>query len=201
MWKPVGVVCLWLALIALPHLGSSAVHVSPSGVQIAATVPLEDPGDPFLEAPDTQRKIEIPSSFATLHFKNALDKTLVLLDATLVLDGEPLAPVTDLRPQGDNVVFTGYVAPGTHTIVTHVTCVGKKRGGVFTYMQGYKWEVSSEHTLNVPPKRSMVFTVSARRRKGMNIPVEKQVEVAVYNELLPEPVSEAPETDTPPSVE
>lgn len=199
MWKPAGVVGLWLALIALPHLGSSAVHVSPAGVQIAATVPVEDPGDPFLEAPGTQRKVEIPSAFATVHFRNTLDKTLTLVSATLVLDGEPLAPVTDLRPQGDNVVFTGYVTPGDHTIATHLTCVGKKRGGVFTYMRGYKWEVSAEHTLTVPAKRSMVFTVSARRHKGVNVPVDRQVEVSVYNELLPEPVSEG--TPAPASVE
>jgi hypothetical protein len=191
MWKPVGVVSLWLALIALPHLGSSAVHVSPTGVQIAATVPFEEPGgDPFLKGPDTPHKIEIPSAFATIHFKNVLDKTLTLVGATLVLDGEPLAPVTDLRAQGDNVVFTGYVTPGNHTVATHLTCMGRKRGGVFTYMRGYKWEVAAEHTLVVPPKRSMVFTVSSRRRKGVNVPIDKQVEVSVYNELLPEPVSE-----------
>src|SRR5262249_18996242 len=141
MWKPVGVVCLWLALIALPHLGSSAVHTSPTGVQLAAAVPAEELGDPFLEGPDTQRKIEIPSAFATVHFKTALDKTLVLQGATLVLDGEPLAPVTDLRPQGDNVVFTGYVTPGNHTVSTHLRVTGHKRGGVFTYMKGYKWEI------------------------------------------------------------
>jgi len=191
MWKPVGVGCLWLALIALPHLGSSAVHVSPtSGVQFAAAVPADELGDPFLEAPSTQRKVEIPSAFATVHFKNGLDKTLVLVGATLVLDGEPLAPVTDLRVQGDNVVFTGYVTPGNHIVSTHLTCTGRKRGGVFTYMKGYKWEIADEHTLVVPAKRSMVFTVSARRHKGVNVPIDKQVEVSVYNELLPEPVSE-----------
>jgi hypothetical protein len=179
-----------LALIALPHLGSSAVHVSPVGVQMAATVPLDDPGDPFLQGEQSQRKVEIPSAFATIHFKNALDKTLTLLSATLVLDGEPLAPVTDLRPQGDNVLFTGYVTPGTHTVSTHLTCIGKRRGGVFTYLRGYKWEVASEQTLTFPAKRSMVFTISARRRKGINVPITKQVEVAVFNELLPEPVSE-----------
>ena len=35
----------------------------------------------------------------------------------------------------------------------------------------------------------MVFTISAVRRKGMNVPVDKQVEVSVYNELLPETTS------------
>lgn len=189
MWKPVGVVGLWLALIAVPHLGSPAVQVSSASiVPVAMNVPIDDPGDPFLGRADAGRQAQISSSVATIHFKNALDKTLTLVRATLYMDGEPLAAVTKLGPQGDNVVFTGQVEPGAHVVTTQLTCLGKKRG-VFTYMSEYKWQISSEQTLNVLPNRAMVFTISAVRRKGMNVPVEKQVEISVYNELLPEPTS------------
>jgi hypothetical protein len=189
MWKPVGVVGLWLVLIALPHLRSQAVHVAPAGVQVAAMVPADDPGDdPPLE--DAQaRPAEAPSSFATIRFTNKLDKALTLVSATLIMDGKPLATVTNLVPQGDNVVFTGPVSPGAHVVTTRLTVVGRKRAGVFTYMSDYKWQLTSEQTLNVLPRRSMVFTISAVRKKGMNVPLGKQVEVSVYNELLPEPVS------------
>jgi hypothetical protein len=200
MWKPVGVVGLWLVLLVVPHLGSHAVHVSPTGVQVAATVPTEDPGDPSLEPPGAQdahhkarqpsrEKAEPANALVTIRFKNALDKTLTLANATLVMDGEPLAPITSLGPQANNVVFTGRMTPGSHTVTTHLTCVGRKRGAVFTYLKDFRWEVSSEQTLTVLPNRSMVFTISAVRRKGMNVPVEKQVEVSVYNELLPEPTT------------
>jgi hypothetical protein len=197
MWKPVGVVGLWLVLLVVPHLGSHAVHVSPTGVQVAATVPAEDPGDPPLEASGAQdkarersgEKAHVANAFVTIHFKNALDRTLTLVNATLVLDGEPLAPVTSLGSQGNNVVFTGRMTPGPHTVTTHLTCLGRKRGAVFTYLKDFRWEVSSQQTLTVLPNRSMVFTISAVRRKGLNVPVEKQVEVSVYNELLPEPTT------------
>jgi len=197
MWKPVGVVGLWLVLLVVPHLGSHAVHVSPTGVQVAATVPTEDPGDPFLEGSSAQDKARQRSrerahaanAFVRIHFKNALDKTLTLVNATLSMDGEQLAPITSLGPQGDNVVFTGRVTPGPHTVSTRLTCLGRRRGAVFTYLKDYRWEVSSEQTLTVLPNRSMVFTISAVRRKGMNVPVDKQVEVSVYNELLPETTS------------
>ena len=202
MWKPVGVVGLWLALIAVPHLSSPAVQVSSAGiVPVAMNVPTDDPGDPF---PDTkgaagrtgaaapregEHEGEATGAHATIHFKNALDKTLTLVGATLEMDGEPLAPVTNLKPQGDNVVFAGHVTPGAHVVTTQLTCLGKRRG-VFTYLTEYKWQVSSEQTLNVLPNRAMVFTISAVRHKGMNVPVEKQVEISVYNELLPPPVTE-----------
>jgi hypothetical protein len=188
MWKPIGVISLWLALIALPHLGSSAVPVSPSGVQVAATVPLE-PGDPFLDGAEARKDVESPASEATIHFKNGIDKGLTLVEAALVLDGDPLEAVSDLSPQGDNVVFSGRLSPGPHVVTTHLTVLGKRRGGIFTYMTDFKWNVTTEHTLTVLPRRKMAFTVSAVRKKGMNVPLDKQVEVTVYNELLPEPTS------------
>jgi hypothetical protein len=189
MWKPVGVVGLWLALIAVPHLSSPAVQVSSAGiVPVAMNVPTDDPGDPFLEGADAGREAAIPSSVATIHFKNALDKTLTLVTASLYMDGQPLQEVMNLAPQADNIVFSGHVAPGAHVVTTHLTCHGRKRG-VFTYLTEYKWQVSSEQTLNVLPNRAMVFTISAVRHKGMNVPVDKQVDISVYNELLPEPTS------------
>src|SRR5215831_8362721 len=99
MWKPVGVVGLWLVLIALPHLGSRPVHVGPTGVQVAAMVPTDDPSDTYREeAPKAKKAAEVPNAIATIRFKNALDKTLTLVSATLVPDGEPLAPITNLAP-------------------------------------------------------------------------------------------------------
>jgi hypothetical protein len=191
MWKPAGVVCLWLALIATPHVNKSSVQVSAPGaqlVQLATAVPSDDPGDPYQTAARAHREAPTPRSFATVHFKNKLDKQLTLVSATLALDGTPLAPVTDFGPLGDNVVFKAYVTPGPHVVTTHLMCLGGKRGP-FTYLADYKWRVDSEQTLNLLPNRSMVFTISAVRRKGINVPLDKQVEVSVYNELLPEPVS------------
>jgi hypothetical protein len=190
MWKPAGVLGLWLVLIAVPHVRSQAVNVAPTGTELAVNVPVDDPGDPFLEGEDARRKAELPSAFATIRFKNKLDKTLTLVSATLVMDGAPLTAVTNLAPQSENVLFTGPVAPGPHVVTTRLTVLGRRRGGVFTYTKGYRWQVTSEQTLNALPKRSIVFTISAVRRKGMNVPLEKQVEVSVYNELLPEPVSQ-----------
>jgi hypothetical protein len=188
MWKPAGVVCLWLAMIALPHFSSPAVALVPAGNGVATSAPADEPGAAPRDEHAASPMRDEASSFATIHFKNALDKTLTLVSASLVMDGQAL-PVTNLAPQADNVVFSGYVAPGPHVVTTHLTCKGRKRGAVFTYMTDYTWQVRSEQTLNALPNRSMVFRISAARHKGMNVPLDKQVDVAVYNELLPEPLS------------
>jgi hypothetical protein len=201
MWKPVGVVGLWLVLLVVPHLGSHAVHVSPAGVQVAAMAANEDQADqadPSLEPSgaaatkargEAEEKAEVPNAFVTIRFKNALDKTLTLESAAVTMDGKPLSPVVNLTRQHDNIVFTGRLTPGEHTISTRLTCVGRRRAGVFTYLKDYRWQVTQQHTLKVLPNRSMIFTVSAVRRIGPYVPPDQQVHVSVYNELLPETTS------------
>jgi hypothetical protein len=50
MWKSLGVIGVWLVLIAAPHLGTSARQMSVSGISVGPTVPetapADDPGDP-----------------------------------------------------------------------------------------------------------------------------------------------------------
>jgi hypothetical protein len=186
-------------MIAVPHLGPSAVQVSPQGVQVATTVPADDPGDPFLQGQrahtadeSAAEKPAATTSLVTIRFKNALDKTMSLVNATFILDGQPLPVTTDLSPQGDSVIYTGRLVPGAHAISTRLACRGTKRGGVFTYTQGYNLDVSSQKTLDVPENSSVVFTISAVRRKGMNVPIGNQVDISLSNQVQPEPVSQRP---------
>jgi hypothetical protein len=195
-WKPVGVVGLWLVLIAVPHLAtSSGVQVAATGVPIPATAPATaDPGDPPVgsaAAHDAGATHRAANAVITIRFKNGLDNKLVtLLHASLALDGEPLAPVTELAPQSQTVVFSGHVAPGTHAVSTHLTCQGKRRGP-FTYLQNYRFHVHSEQTVTALENRAAIFTISAVRHKGVNREPDALVDVTIYNELLPTPISEA----------
>jgi hypothetical protein len=198
-WKPVGVVGLWLVLIAVPHLAtSSGVQVTASGAPtpVAATA-TSDPGDPPLapSSPIAARDAGAPHQAAnaiiTIRFKNALDNKLVtLLNASLALDGEPLAPVTELSPQSQNIVFSGHVTPGTHNVSTHLTCQGQRRGP-FTYLQNYRFHVQSEQTVTALENRAAIFTISVVRHRGVNRSPDALVDVTIFNELLPQPISEA----------
>jgi hypothetical protein len=188
MWKIGGVVALWIVLIAAPHLGGPMTQVSLAGVLPTPAVPMDDPGDPYLEARRPSERHEIPGAFATVHFTNALDKTLGLNGVTVTMDGQPLPAVTNLRAGADTVVFAGRISPGAHAVVTDVTCRGRRRGP-FTYLSDYKWQVHSEETLTVPAERAVSFTISPVRRKGMNVPLMRQVEITVRSELVPQKVS------------
>jgi hypothetical protein len=194
MWKPVAVVGLWLTMIAAPHLGRPAGQVSVANpqIQVATAVPTDDPGDPYLEnakpTPAARPPEQGPSAFMTVHFKNGLDKTLTLVQASLTMDGTPLARVGNFTREGDNVVFKGHVAPGPHVVTTRLGVLGRRRWP-FTYLKDFKWQLVSEQTLNVIPGRAMAFTIKAVRKKGMNVPLDKQVGVTVFNELVPGPVT------------
>ncbi|HVR00709.1 MAG TPA: hypothetical protein VMT47_01130 [Polyangia bacterium] len=194
MWRSLGVICLWVLLIAAPHVPSSALELSvvesSLGVVPSATVPGDDPGDPFRQGPE-RAPAEIPGSFASLHFKNALGKTFDLLAASIVMDGKTLPAITNLQPDGDSVVFAGRVTPGEHIVDTQLTCQGRRRGP-FTYLDEYRWEVKSKEVLTVPSDRAVIFTISAVRNKGANIPWDKQVGITAESEVVPNPLSLKP---------
>ena len=202
MWRSLGVICLWVFLIAAPHVPSSALELSvvesSLGVVPSATVPGDDPGDPFLQGPERKprqgperKPAEIPGSFASLHFKNALGKTFDLLAASIVMDGKTLPVLTNLQPDADTVMFAGRVTPGEHIVDTQLTCQGRRRGP-FTYLDEYKWEVKSKEVLTVPSDRAVIFTISAVRNKGANIPWDKQVGIRAESEVVPNPLSLKP---------
>jgi hypothetical protein len=186
MLKSLGVMGLWALMIAVPHLGSSALQVSVAGVAPVITAPAEDPGDPFREAsnPKAPANSEIRGSFATIHLRNELDKTMSLVEVRLTMDGQELPLVTALAPGDDTVVFAGRVAAGHHVFKTELKCRGNSRGP-FTYVKKYNLNVASEEVLTVPEERAVVFTIAATRNKGVNVPFEKQVGIAVRANELP----------------
>jgi hypothetical protein len=194
MLKIVGVAGLWVSLIAFPHLGPAMLVANVAGAAPPIAVPDDELGDPPVPgqapgpptAPAPPRVI--PGSFATIHFKNDLGKTLSLVEARLTLDGDHLPIVTALGPDGDSVVFAGRVTPGHHLLGARLVCRGNQRGP-FTYLKDYTWEVASDAVLTVPDDQAVVFTIAATRHAGVNVPLDKQVTITVRDRVLPPPVS------------
>ena len=60
---------------------------------------------------------------------------------------------------------------------------------MFTYLKDYQWDLRSEEVLTVPKDRAVVFTISAVRHKGVNVPFNKEVGIAVHDEVVPNPFS------------
>jgi len=189
MWKYVGVVGLWVSLIALPHFGPKVCDANFAGAAPPVAVPSDELGDrPASPSPRTSTPREIPGSFATLHFKNALGKTFALLEAHVTMDGKELPALANVAPEDDVTMFAGRVQPGHHIVDTRLVCRGNRRGP-FTYLRDYKWEVASEEVLTVPAENAVVFTISATRNKGLNVPLDKQVVITAHDEVVGKPLS------------
>jgi len=189
MWKLVGVAGLWVSLVAFPHLGPATLDANFASAAPPLAVPEDDLGDPpAAGAEPAAPPHAIRGSFATIHFKNALGKTLSLVGARLTLDGDQLPAVEALGPDADTVVFAGRVTPGHHLLGARLACRGNQRGP-FTYMKEYTWDIASDAVLTVPDDQAVVFTVAATRRSGPNVPFDKQVAITVADRVLPPPVS------------
>jgi hypothetical protein len=194
MWKLgiakcLGVATLWVFLISLPHWGGPLFEANFAGAASAVAGPGDDPGDPFRLAADTSPQRAAtppkPASFATVHFKNDLGKTLIVQEARVVLDGKVLPVVASPHVGADYVVFTGRVFPGHHILKTSVVAEGNQRAGVFSYMKKYRYTAESEEVMTVPEDRAIVFTITAQRNKGMNVPIDKQIEIKATGEVVP----------------
>jgi hypothetical protein len=186
MWKLAGVAGLWVSLLAVPHVGPTAIDANFAGAAPPFAVP-EDLGDPPPpDAGPAEAPREAPGAFATIHLENELGKTLTLLEAHVTMDGTPLPAVADLAPGDDATVFAGRVAAGHHVVRTRLVCQGNRRGP-FTYLRDYKWEVASDEVLTVPDDEAVVFTIAATRKKGLNVPFERQVGITLRDYVVPRP--------------
>lgn len=212
MSKFLGVASLWVCLISLPHVTAPSLDEAVAGeapdtaAAFGPGVPkdkaarmTDDPGDPFLLAaaspdgtgpagPERPEGAVAPAErpLARLHFRNDLDKTLTLVEAQFTMDGKPLPFVSDLKAGGEVILFSGTLPAGPHVIKTRMICQGNKRGGIFTYMDKYRFNVESEEVLTMPEDRSVQFTVVAHRNKGLNVPFEKQIELTAKAGDLPD---------------
>ncbi|HVZ73938.1 MAG TPA: hypothetical protein VHJ20_16275 [Polyangia bacterium] len=176
MFKAMGVVGLWVALIAAPHAASSPEPAQDPG----------DPGDPYaLQKPPAPKPAPTSStagSFATIHFKNEVGKDFKLLEARVLFDDADLPVLTGVKSGEDVVLFSGRVRPGRHVAETYLTYEGGKHG-IFTYMKDYKITVRADEVLTVPPETAVQFTISGKENKGANVPFNHQVGIEVYDRV------------------
>lgn len=194
MWRYLGVVGLWVVLIAAPHFRAPGLKIAVAGVAPEVAAPAEDPGEPFKPGaaepqpaePETQQAETQTGSSATIHFKNELDKTVNLVEVVLTLDGKELPPIVALGIGANAIVFQGKLKPGQHVVRARLRAEDKPRGP-FTYMKGYAFNLESDQVLTVPENKHVVYTIAVKRNKGMNVAFDKQIGVAVKAEEAPPP--------------
>ena len=140
----------------------------------------------LLNAPDRAAADE-PST-GNLHFRNDASAEFQLVEARFAMDGDPLPVVITNAERGkDYVVVTERLSPGRHVVTTDLLYRAKARK-VFTYMNGYRFNVKSDEVLTALPDRSATFTIVGTDKRGVNTPIDRALSVKVETTIaLPEP--------------
>jgi serine/threonine protein kinase len=152
-----------------PQTGPVARRASPAGqgaLRSRSTAPVPAP------APDTT---------ATVHFRDEAGDNFQLVEARFIMDDHPLPVLTAAPRAGDTVIYTGRVRPGRHVVSARLVYQGRNRGP-FTYLAGYKLNVESREVVDVPANRPASFTIATEKKKGMNLPFDKQLAVTVRDD-------------------
>ena len=119
-----------------------------------------------------------PSAQATVSFRNDVGGRFRLVEARFTMDGTALPTVLTGGERGKSyVIFGGAVLPGPHVVTARLTYQGERR--VFTYMKGYKLNVTSNQVLTAPADRNVSFTLVSAENQGLNVPLERRVVVRV----------------------
>jgi hypothetical protein len=137
-----------------------------------------------LSATDTARADdEAPARSGTLHFRNDAGSRFQLLEAHFVVDGQPVPTVLTSAERGrDYVVVSEPLSAGRHVVTADLLYRAKVRK-VFTYVNGYRFNVRSDEVVTALPDHSATFTIVGVDKHGINTPVEKALTVKVETEV------------------
>lgn len=134
-------------------------------------------------APRPARAGALPETMATVRFRDDAGDGFQLVEARFVMDDHPLPVLTGAPRAANTVIYAGRVRPGRHVVSARLTYQGRNRGP-FTYLSGYKLNVESREVVEVPADRPASFTIATEKKKGMNIPLDKQLAVTVRDDSL-----------------
>ena len=107
---------------------------------------------------------------AIISSKNDMGGTFALESVAYALDGAPIFTKADksgdLANRKELEIFNGRIVPGQHQIA--VRLVYKGRGyGVFSYLEGYKFTVTSSYTFNAEPGKVTNVKVVGYEKGGL----------------------------------
>jgi serine/threonine-protein kinase len=157
------------------HARSAAARRSASGAPLGS--PPTRPSDSTARAAGSAST----ETMATVHFRDDAGDGFQLLEARFVMDDHPLPVLTGAPRTADTVIYTGRVRPGRHVVSARLVYQGRNRGP-FTYVSGYKLNVESREVVDVPADHPASFTISTEKKKGLNVPFDKQLAVTVRDD-------------------
>jgi len=114
---------------------------------------------------------------AEVTFVNDMSNVFQLTRALFLLDGAVQNNKQDetgaLAEQKEIPVFNGSIPPGDHTLQILVQLRGHGFG-VFSYLQGYRFEIRSSHSFTVTEGKTVELRAIAYEKGGVTVPLEQR---------------------------
>lgn len=114
---------------------------------------------------------------AGIRFENELSSAFRVTRVLVVFDGAIQYSRTDdrdlLGDQHEIPIFDGSIPPGDHTVQLLVSLRGHGFG-VFSYLDGYKFELRSTHSFTALPDTKTSLRAIAYERGGVTTPIEER---------------------------
>jgi hypothetical protein len=131
---------------------------------------------------------------AVLVHKNDMGGSFALESVAYALDGAPILTRSDkngdLASRPEFEIFNGRIVPGQHQVA--VRLIYKGRGfGVFSYLEGYKFTVSSSYTFTSEPGKVTTVKVVGYEKGGLTTDLKDRpavrYDVEINRDVAPKP--------------
>lgn len=123
---------------------------------------------------------------AEITFVNDMSNVFQLTRALFLLDGAVQNNKQDetgvLAEQKEIPVFSGSIPPGDHTLQILVQLRGHGFG-VFSYLQGYRFEIRSSHSFTVTEGKTIELRAIAYEKGGVTVPLEQRPAVRYFERV------------------
>jgi hypothetical protein len=119
----------------------------------------------------------VAGSQARLVHENKMGNSYRLVSIVYALDGAPIFNKADeegsLGEQDEFDVYNGSIVPGEHTLTVKLEYRGHGYG-IFSYLKGYRFKVSSSHTFTAPEGKALTLNVVGYEKGGPTAPLEER---------------------------
>jgi hypothetical protein len=119
----------------------------------------------------------VAGSQARIIHENKMGNSYKLVKVVYALDGAPIFNKADeegaLGDQEEFDVYNGSIVPGEHTLTVKLEYRGHGYG-IFSYLKGYRFKVSSSHTFTAPEGKALSLRTVGYEKGGPTAPLEER---------------------------
>lgn len=119
----------------------------------------------------------VAGSQARIVHENKMGSSYRLVKVVYALDGAPIFNKADeeggLGEQDEFDIYNGSIVPGEHTLTVKLEYRGHGYG-IFSYLKGYRFKVSSSHTFTAPEGKALTLSVVGYEKGGPTAPLEER---------------------------